>query len=739
MSLPAGKWGVAYTIEVPVPKRAVVDFSVSADWTPATGDSKISKDGGNVANTSNLPAILGGTGAAVWQHVLTATEMQATSRVLVQYVDSATKAVEDQAFVIPIDYGIRSNTAQGGAAGTITLDASASSVDDFYVGEYLEIIGGTGVGQKRRITAYNGTSKVVTVNRNWATTPDNTSIFRIGFLVAAEVNTTHISGTAQTARDLGASVLLSSGTGAGQLDFTSGVVKSNWVQILGTAITGTAAQLAAAITKFFNVATPTGTVNSLPDAVPGASGGLAIVGSVMGDSAGVATLLSRLSAARAGYLDFLNIGGAVASQADINALNQSASRRVILQTVGQYERPESGSTVYAIEARTYDGDGAVTNADSTPTLTATGTTSGSLAANLGTASNPATGVYRWDYTVANNATIEPVRFDFSATIGAAAFPMACYTQVVDSVSATWTTADRTKLTAVYDKLPSTTIADQTLLTSVGSDVVSVLDDTAELQGDWANGGRLDLLLDGMPAAVRDVNNTSPAANSLGAAVNAVSVIVTAIQAIFAGMTSLPNWLRRLARKDAGTAGMATAETEIDTGGTSTFTGTTDNLEAIKDAGGGGGGGGLTEENIEDIAAATAVQVASVINGLSGETNSIPIANGGKLRLRHGDDYLTADGRQRSFTVTGIPADWSTGTSALRLRSKAVSAADIPATSLAYDAGTLTVSFDVAAEDFSALDATTSGKWSVFVTPATGGTITPIEGILDLSDLIPLAE
>lgn len=48
------------------------------------------------------------------------------------------------------------------------------------------------------------------------------------------VNTTKIGGTTQTARDLGASVLLSSGTGTGQLDFTSGVVKANVTQYGGT-------------------------------------------------------------------------------------------------------------------------------------------------------------------------------------------------------------------------------------------------------------------------------------------------------------------------------------------------------------------------------------------------------------------------------------------------------------------------------------------------------------------------
>jgi hypothetical protein len=87
------------------------------------------------------------------------------------------------------------------------------------------------------------------------------------------------AGTAQTARDIGTSVLLSSGTGTGQLDFTSGVVKANLAQILATALTETAGLLAGGFKKFFNVATPTGTVNSIPDAVAGAAGGLQIAGS----------------------------------------------------------------------------------------------------------------------------------------------------------------------------------------------------------------------------------------------------------------------------------------------------------------------------------------------------------------------------------------------------------------------------------------------------------------------------
>lgn len=73
---------------------------------------------------------------------------------------------------------IRSNTAQAGASTSITLDASASSTTNFYNNDLVLITGGTGVGQARYITAYNGATKVATVAA-WATNPDNTSTFAI--------------------------------------------------------------------------------------------------------------------------------------------------------------------------------------------------------------------------------------------------------------------------------------------------------------------------------------------------------------------------------------------------------------------------------------------------------------------------------------------------------------------------------------------------------------------------------
>ncbi len=207
------------------------------------------------------------------------------------------------------------------------------------------------------------------------------------------------------------------------------------------------------------------------------------------DTSGTTTLLGRITSSRAGYLDNLNVGGNVASQADVQAINQSASKHLTLATVGQYERPESGTVTYTVELRTYAAaTGAAVNADTTPTLTATGSITGSLSANLSVASNPATGVYRWTYTVTNTDAVEQVRFDVSATISSSTFTLSAYTQVCDLVSATWTSTDASHLTAVYDKLPTNDIADETLVLAA---------------------------IAGIPDATRDVSNSNPAAGSWG--------------------------------------------------------------------------------------------------------------------------------------------------------------------------------------------------------------------------------
>ena len=93
------KYGVARIIRIPMVKRGVVDHAVGADWTPAAGDVKISKDGGAAANVTNLPTAIVMGNSALWAFSLTATEMEA-AQVSVIIADSATKAVEDSGFDI---------------------------------------------------------------------------------------------------------------------------------------------------------------------------------------------------------------------------------------------------------------------------------------------------------------------------------------------------------------------------------------------------------------------------------------------------------------------------------------------------------------------------------------------------------------------------------------------------------------------------------------------------------------
>ena len=88
------------------------------------------------------------------------------------------------------------------------------------------------------------------------------------------VNITQIGGVVQSLTDFKDFV----DTG---YDPSTHVAQSDLTYIHGTALTETAGQLAASFKKFFDVATPTGTIDSIPDAVAGAAGGIAIVGSEM--------------------------------------------------------------------------------------------------------------------------------------------------------------------------------------------------------------------------------------------------------------------------------------------------------------------------------------------------------------------------------------------------------------------------------------------------------------------------
>lgn len=66
-----------------------------------------------------------------------------------------------------------------GGASTATLDAGASAVDGFYVGQLITLTSGTGAGQTRRGIGYVGATKVLTVDLPWVTNPIAGTTYRL--------------------------------------------------------------------------------------------------------------------------------------------------------------------------------------------------------------------------------------------------------------------------------------------------------------------------------------------------------------------------------------------------------------------------------------------------------------------------------------------------------------------------------------------------------------------------------
>lgn len=169
-----------------------------------------------LSNQSTLHSEINGVTDEVWDELLTgATHNIATS---------AGRRLRQIA-----GFAIRTETAQDGTINTIELDASASSTDGIYNRDLIVLTEGTGEGQTRIITEYNGTTKNVTINRDWKITPDATSVFQIlandveghpnhGYAQAGGVSNITLEGAASSTDDIynGDLLYISTGTGSQQ-------------------------------------------------------------------------------------------------------------------------------------------------------------------------------------------------------------------------------------------------------------------------------------------------------------------------------------------------------------------------------------------------------------------------------------------------------------------------------------------------------------------------------------------
>jgi len=161
-----GKFGIQQTFYFPLIDATTLDLAVSADYTPVAADCRLSKDGGTWAQASNTIA----DETEGWSITLTASEMGAT-RIHVNIIDAATKAVEDQSLIIHTGFSGQLEASDGIIIGEVdngTFTATTTVLEglrlspnlteettaDHYNGRLLLFTTGVLLGQLTDITDY---------------------------------------------------------------------------------------------------------------------------------------------------------------------------------------------------------------------------------------------------------------------------------------------------------------------------------------------------------------------------------------------------------------------------------------------------------------------------------------------------------------------------------------------------------------------------------------------------------
>lgn len=400
---------------------------------------------------------------------------------------------------------------------------------------------------------------------------------------------------------------------------SDGVVLAHMYGIITTALSeSSTGRLTNAFKTFFNVASPVATsasVNQTGDSFTriGANGaGLTSLGD------------SRLN----------NLDVAISViQSQVTALN-NLSAKANWFGYPLLEIPDSSTRAYVFEFVVKDDEDKLTDLDGLPTITLTNAAGTDRSALITTGvANPSTGKYTITVTVGTNTVNESLKLAATGTVSGETRYAAYGTQVVD-----------------YD---TATLVNQ-ILTLLGTPVVSVSADIANVPANVRTNLTTELgRIDENVSAVKTLTAAYDAAKTASSqtSVNTVSTNVSAIQTVLSGITSLGNWLRRIARKDAGSAGMIAAEAEITTGGTATYLGTTDNLEAVRDAIAGAGGSATlaNQETIIEMIDSLGEDQLAAITVESGVIGNFPET------LTIGDSYTSNTG-QIKVVITDADGD-----------------------------------------------------------------------------------
>lgn len=168
-------------------------FDASGNVVTGAGslDSEISLDLGTFTDCTNESSEIA-SASGVYSLYLTGAEM--TGKIITVQVKSS--SAKTAVFSIPTTrmQVLTTGTAQAGAAGTITLAASTSKVDNDFAGCYIRLSNNSPSGVQyatRKIISNVASTQVATVESNWGTNPSSSTTYEI--LIPVTVNVANLN------------------------------------------------------------------------------------------------------------------------------------------------------------------------------------------------------------------------------------------------------------------------------------------------------------------------------------------------------------------------------------------------------------------------------------------------------------------------------------------------------------------------------------------------------------------
>lgn len=523
--LPYPIYGVAWTVVAPL---------LDADGdpiSPSSPDSEVSKNGDTFADCTNEATEIA-TSSGVVYLTLTSTEMTAdVVAVRIQSTGAKTTIITLYPRKLTI---LSTGTCQGSNdTGDIQLASGDSAVDDFYNGCII-VAAIDGTTEARHINDYVGSTKVAEVSPAWNTAqPDSNDTYTIylpegrQFAQAdtrafggtagtfssgrPEVNTTHAAGTAWgsgaiTAASIASDAITAAKIADGAID--AGAIASDAItaaKIADGAIDAatfaagaiTASAIASDAITDAKVASDV-TIASVTGAVGSVTGNVG--GNVTGSVGSVATGGISASSFAAGAIDAAAIAANAigASELATDAVSEIAAGVWDLATSGH---TTSGTFGEAMNAAGSAGDPWTTSLPGSYTSGQAGYIVGTnLNATVSSRASQTSLDTLDDYVDTEVATIvtQTSAASIRTAVGLANANLDTQLDALPTNAELATalgTADDAVLSAIAALSIPTAAQIRSEIDSNSTQLAAIVADTNELQTDWANGGRLDLLLD----------------------------------------------------------------------------------------------------------------------------------------------------------------------------------------------------------------------------------------------------